>query len=209
MIDTIAKSYPGTPLGISEWNFGADGTMNGALAIADVLGIYGREGVYMANYWRSPQAQSPGYYAFKMFGNYDDAGSSFVGTTVATTDPSEDIASYAAVDPTTGHLKVMLINKDPDKDADLNVALGSFAASGGTLYRYSSADAGAIAHEPFTASGGSVRRRCRPTRSPCSTSRADPGQDTDDPYNGKVHGVIDAALIAVDRPDPLYLAFRG
>ena len=96
MLDTIAKSYPGTPLVISEWNFGADGTMNGALAIADVLGIYGREGVYMANYWRSPQAQSPGYYAFKMFGNYDDAGSSFGGTAVATTDPSEDIASYAA-----------------------------------------------------------------------------------------------------------------
>jgi hypothetical protein len=156
MKDTIAKSYPDTPLGITEWNFGADGTMNGALAIADVLGIYGREGVYMANYWRSPKAQSPGYFAFKMFGNYDDAGSSFTGTAVATTTPFEDIGSYASLDPATGHLKVMLINKDPAKTADLHVDLGSFSASSASLYRYSTADATAIGHETVTPAGHGV-----------------------------------------------------
>ncbi|MCJ7701080.1 MAG: hypothetical protein MUO62_05820 [Anaerolineales bacterium] len=41
----IAENYPGTRLGISEWNWGADETMKGALAIADVLGIYGKEEV--------------------------------------------------------------------------------------------------------------------------------------------------------------------
>ena len=45
---------------ISEWNFGADTTMNGALAIADVLGIYGREGVDAAAYWRNPPVGQPG-----------------------------------------------------------------------------------------------------------------------------------------------------
>ena len=48
--------------------------MNGALAIADVLGIYGREGVDAAAYWRNPPVGSPGCFAFKMHGNYDGAG---------------------------------------------------------------------------------------------------------------------------------------
>ena len=39
MNQLIEAYYPGTRLGISEWNFGADETMNGALAIADVLGM--------------------------------------------------------------------------------------------------------------------------------------------------------------------------
>ena len=38
MKETIEASYPGTPILISEWNFGADSTMNGAVAIAEVLG---------------------------------------------------------------------------------------------------------------------------------------------------------------------------
>src|SRR4029450_12926784 len=50
----IAAGYPGTKIGISEWNFGVDSDINGALAIADALGIYGREEVYMANYWAYP-----------------------------------------------------------------------------------------------------------------------------------------------------------
>jgi hypothetical protein len=152
----IAKSYPDTPIGISEWNFGADGTMNGALAIADALGIYGREGVYMANYWLAPKAQSPGYFAFKMFGNYDDAGSSFTGTALATTNPDDDVASYAALDPVSGHVKVMLVNKDPDKDLDVHVDLGSFTASSGTVHRYSSDDATSVTHEAVTPAGRGV-----------------------------------------------------
>ena len=37
----VASGYPGTRLGITEWNFGADFHINGGLAIADVLGIFG------------------------------------------------------------------------------------------------------------------------------------------------------------------------
>ncbi|MCL5996496.1 MAG: Ig-like domain-containing protein, partial [Chloroflexi bacterium] len=77
MKQVIAENYPGTKFGISEWNWGADKTMNGALAIADVLGIYGREDVYFASYWRYPEIDQPGYYAFKMYTNYDDNGGRF------------------------------------------------------------------------------------------------------------------------------------
>ena len=91
MREVITAAYPGTGLAVSEWNFGADTTMNGALAIADVLGIFGREGVQLAAYWRHPAAGSPGYFAFKMHGNYDDAGSSFGGTAVAATTSDVDV----------------------------------------------------------------------------------------------------------------------
>ena len=59
MKEIIEAHYPGTPLLISEWNFGAESDMNGALAIAEVLGIYGREGVYAAAYWRNPPSAAP------------------------------------------------------------------------------------------------------------------------------------------------------
>ena len=111
---TIDAFYPGTKLSISEWNWGAEDTMNGALAIADVLGIYGREGLYMAAYWTHPPFQSPGYYAFKMYTNYDGQGSKFLGNSVKTVNTS-DLTSYVAHDEETNLVKVMLINKDPEQ----------------------------------------------------------------------------------------------
>ena len=47
----VAANYPGTLTGITEYNWGADDHMNGATAQADVLGIFGREKV-----WISPRA---------------------------------------------------------------------------------------------------------------------------------------------------------
>ena len=157
MKETIAAAYPGLKLGISEWNFGADGSMNGALAIADTLGIYGRDGVYMASYWRNPEALSPGYFAFKMYGNYDDQGSSFSGVAVAAdSDDQHQVASYAALDPLDGHLRVMLINKQPDDDLDVRVDLGAWEAASGTQYRYSEVSSDAIVPSDVAITGSAI-----------------------------------------------------
>ena len=59
MKETIERSYPGTPLFISEWNFGAETSINGALAIADALGIFGREGVDAADLLAQPARRQP------------------------------------------------------------------------------------------------------------------------------------------------------
>ena len=40
-----AAYYPGTQIGITEYNWGAEDHINGATAQADVLGIFGREGL--------------------------------------------------------------------------------------------------------------------------------------------------------------------
>jgi len=108
----IASGYPGTRLGITEWNFGADSHINGGLAIADVLGIYGRENVYLADYWAYPNKDSPGYLAFKLYRNPDGRGNGFgdVACTAASADQGR-LSVYAATDSRTGEMTLMVINK--------------------------------------------------------------------------------------------------
>ena len=108
----IASGYPGTRLGITEWNFGADFHINGGLAIADVLGIYGRENVYLANYWAYPNKDSPGYLAFKLYRNPDGRGNGFGDVACAAVSADQDrLSVYAATDSRTGELTLMVINK--------------------------------------------------------------------------------------------------
>lgn len=134
----LEQHYPGALLGISEWNWGADQTMNGALAIADVLGIFGRENLYYAAYWMFPPAQSPGAFAFRMYTNYDGDGSRFGDTSVwAESSNDSEVGSYAALDSTSGRLHVLLINKNPHAAAPVTVELGQFqAASNVEVYSY-------------------------------------------------------------------------
>ena len=56
----VAQYYPGTKIAITEYNWGALDDINGALAEADVLGIFGREGLDLATMWGEPQADRTG-----------------------------------------------------------------------------------------------------------------------------------------------------
>ena len=47
----IAAHYPGTKLAITEYNYGGGNHISGAIAQADVLGIFGREGLFAATLW--------------------------------------------------------------------------------------------------------------------------------------------------------------
>lgn len=137
--DWINTYYPGTKIGISEWNFGADTTLNGALAISNVLGIFGREGVYMASYWRFPPKDSPGFYAFKMYTNFDDKGSAFGDRSIPLKNaPDMKVSSYAALDSKTGRVRLMLINNQPDTEQAVRVQLPrNLPKQAASLYRLS------------------------------------------------------------------------
>jgi Glycoside hydrolase family 44 len=149
----IESSYPDTPLFISEWNFGADNSMNGALTIADVLGIYGREGVYAAAYWRNPEVGSPGYLAFKMHGNYDGQGSRFAGRVVATESPDPDrLSVFGALDETAGVLRLMLITKDPESPMSVDLHIDGFTpASSARRFTYGPDHPTEIVTDSYTA----------------------------------------------------------
>ncbi|HEY8040084.1 MAG TPA: endoglucanase A, partial [Polyangiaceae bacterium] len=109
----IAQHYPGTNLSFSEWNYGAGTDISGAIASADVLGIFGAYGVHMAMMWPSNGNEAFTYAAFEAYRSYDGKGAAFGDTSVATT--SSDVVSgtaYASVQSSdVSRLVVIAINK--------------------------------------------------------------------------------------------------
>lgn len=147
MHDWVDAHYPGTKLAISEYNWGGLESMNGALTQADVLGIFGREGLDMAVLFDPPQPDQPGAFAFRMYRNYDGNNGTFGDTSVQAISPDQGhVAIYAARRSSDGALTLMLINKTKsDKSTAINLA--GFTPSGNAaVYRYSAANLGAIAH---------------------------------------------------------------
>jgi hypothetical protein len=121
MRDKIKFHYPGTKLAINEWNYGAGGHISGAVATADVLGIFGREGVEMANFWALSD-ESFSNAAFRAFRNYDGDGAAFGDTSIHAA--SSDVATatvYASTDAANpDRVVIVAINKTTsDKNADI------------------------------------------------------------------------------------------
>jgi mannan endo-1,4-beta-mannosidase len=103
---------------MTEYNFGAGDHISGGLAQADVLGIFGREGLCVGNYWGDGPGNGPlpPYIkaAYKLYRNYDGKKSTFGDTAVAATPADIAKASiYAATDSKRkGALTILVINKD-------------------------------------------------------------------------------------------------
>jgi hypothetical protein len=129
--------YPGTRTALTEYNWGAENHMNGGTAQADLLGIFGREGLDMAIRWEVPENGSAVYNAFKMYRNYDGQFSTFGDLSVATTVPNpDDVAAFSALRSWDGALTVMIVDKtlvdpaDPAAMDDVTVNLSNFADNG-------------------------------------------------------------------------------
>ncbi len=149
----IGAEYPGTKVGITEYNFGGGDSVSAALAEADVLGIFGREDVYLANYWTAPKPGSPAWLAFQMYRNYDGRGGSFGATSVHAASSDADVLSaFAATEP--GWVDVMLVNKQLTSSQQLAVSLsGSHARGAIQRYQYSGADPSRIVRQADVAAG--------------------------------------------------------
>jgi hypothetical protein len=127
----VNTSYPGTLTGITEYNWGAENHINGATAQADILGIFGREGLDMGARWATPASSTPTYKAMKMYRNYDGAGSTFGETGIAATTLNADtVAAFAAERSADGALTVMVISKYLSANTPATINLANFAPSG-------------------------------------------------------------------------------
>jgi hypothetical protein len=126
----VNGNYPGTEIGITEYNWGAEGHINGATAQADILGIFGREGLNIATFWTFPAASTPTYKAIKMYRNYDGQGSGFGTTSVSAVAPNPDALSVFAAQRADNTLTVMAINKDLSSSPTVNLRLSNFSAVG-------------------------------------------------------------------------------
>jgi len=126
----VNQYYPGLKIGITEYNWGAEANINGATALADILGIFGREGLDLATYWTVPAPNTPVYLAMKLYRNYDGNKSTFGDISVSDVVPNPDeIASFAALDSKDGALTVMAINKQLETDTDVVFQVENFSGS--------------------------------------------------------------------------------
>ena len=112
--DKIDAHYPGTKLSFSEWNYGGGDHISGAIAVADVLGIFGRESVGLATYWPLKSDESFAYAGFRAFRNYDGSGGTFGDTSIsANTSDTDRVSVYASIDSKHPDRTVLVvINKD-------------------------------------------------------------------------------------------------
>jgi hypothetical protein len=95
----IDAHYPGTKLAFTEWNYGAGNHISGAIAVADVLGIFGQYGVSLATYWPLQHDESFAHAAFRVFRNYDGGGAAFRDTSVAASTSDRATATvHASID---------------------------------------------------------------------------------------------------------------
>jgi len=127
----VTNYYPGTPIGITEYNWGAENHINGATAQADILGIFGRENLDYATRWTTPASTTPTYKAMKLYRNYDGNQSAFGDTSISATAPNPDtVATFAATRSTDGALTLVVINKQLSNAAPARVTLTNFLPSG-------------------------------------------------------------------------------
>ncbi|HRI70744.1 MAG TPA: glycoside hydrolase family 44 protein [Polyangium sp.] len=109
----IDAHYPGTKIGFTEYWYGGGAHISGALAAADVLGIFGREDVFLANMWELNNNVDMAYAALRAYTSYDGQGAHFGDTSVRAT--SSDVAKasvYASIDAqNAGRMVLVAINK--------------------------------------------------------------------------------------------------
>lgn len=141
----VAAHYPGLKIGLTEYNWGAEGHINGALAQADILGILGREGADLATRWTTPDETTPTFQAIKLYRNYDGSGLAFGETSVAVSGPNPDqLSAFAAVRGTDGALTVMVINKALSGSTPVTLGLAGFTPGNGAQVWRLSASPGTI-----------------------------------------------------------------
>jgi hypothetical protein len=149
----VDKYCPGLQVGITEYNWGNEANLNGATTQADVLGIYGREGVDYATRWgvaKKADSNPTVYYvthlASRIYRNYDGKNSTFgdISVSAAQTNP-DNLSAFAALRTTDGALTLMVINKQQGSTpVELNL-LNFTAGAKAQVWQINSASQTAIA----------------------------------------------------------------
>jgi hypothetical protein len=142
--------YPGTPLSYTEWGAGlapnSSWDFSTAIADADTLGVFGREGLSFASRWGGPTAGTAEYQAWKLYTNYDGAHHMFGTLSISDTNNSSAklFSSYAALNSTGTLLTIIAINKDDANSANVNFNINGFSPSTYTAYTLASTSSSAI-----------------------------------------------------------------
>jgi hypothetical protein len=139
----VGTDYPLTMTAITEYNWGGQEHINGAVAQADILGIFGQYGLDLATLWGAPDAsQVPGLIAFEIYRNYDGNKSTFGDTALASSSLDQSkLSVYGALRTSDQAVTVVVINKTYG-DLTATLSLDNFTSSSATaqVFLYSNAD---------------------------------------------------------------------
>ena len=116
----IQDNNPGMELCLGEYNYGGSDNITGALAQADLFGIFAREKVDLAFIWSSPEGTQN--LAWQLFRNYDGLGGRFGSSLIPCESSDNNLALYAASrrDATT---TIIVINKSLGRPCQLALDL--------------------------------------------------------------------------------------
>ncbi len=132
----VANHYPGTLVGITEYNWGDIDHINGATTQADILGIFGREALDVGVRWEAPGTNTFEGSAFRIYRNYDGSGAKFGDTSVSASGPNPDnVAVFASQRSSDNALTIMLIAKTLTGNTPATVNLAGFNYAG-TVQRW-------------------------------------------------------------------------
>jgi hypothetical protein len=131
MHDWVDQHYPGTLIGISEYQWPNYDTGLGAVTYAEILGIFGQQGLDYATAWSGPTPSDNAFAAFQLYRNYDGAGAAFQGVGVNTTVTGSSFQAYASANAT--QMTVVLVN-EAGSAVPAHVSFGNFEPSGSATY---------------------------------------------------------------------------
>jgi len=143
----VNQNYPGTNLAITEYSWGALNSITGAIAQADILGIFGAYGLGLGTLWGQPATTDPGAFAFKIFLNYDGNGNQFGSSGVSATSSDPDTLSIFAAERVDSALTVLVLNKTA-VDISGSISLANFKPAGtAQVWQYGQANLAAIVRQ--------------------------------------------------------------
>ncbi len=128
IIPTVMKDietyYPGTKLAITEYDYGGKDHISGGIAQTDVLGIFGKYGVFLATRWGDSGSYITS--AYNIYLNYDGKGSKYGDICVkAETSDVENMPVYASIhSDNEGKLHIIIINRSWDKEGIAKINIG-------------------------------------------------------------------------------------
>ena len=151
MRDWVSQHYPGTKIGVSEYDWGSHNTATGAITYAEVLGIFGREALDYATAWAAPAETDAAFAAYKLFTNYDGQGGHFGSVSVHASVTGAGAQAFAAV--TSSRMTVALVNENTAATS-VTVTLGNFQSGGVAHYFERSTGATLLAKPDISPNGG-------------------------------------------------------
>jgi hypothetical protein len=122
MKEWVAQNYPGLAISIGEYSFGGEQHASGALAEAEALGRFATEGVDYAFYWTFPPKDTPAYWAFRAYRNFDGQGGHFLERSVDTK-MAPGVSLFASRDGAGKRLVLIAVNLDPAAAAQAEIEL--------------------------------------------------------------------------------------